>query len=37
MIGETLSQFRVVSKLGDGGLGEVYLAVDQKLKREVAL
>ena len=37
MIGETLSQYRVVSKLGAGGMGEVYLAEDTNLKRQVAL
>jgi serine/threonine protein kinase/Flp pilus assembly protein TadD len=35
--GSTLGHYRVLSKLGAGGMGEVYLAQDTKLDRKVAI
>ncbi|MCZ6450242.1 MAG: hypothetical protein O6918_05180 [Deltaproteobacteria bacterium] len=33
MVGTTISHYKVLEKIGEGGMGEVYRTTDTKLKR----
>ncbi len=37
MIGKTLSHYKVIEKIGQGGMGEVYRAEDTNLISDVAI
>lgn len=37
MIGQVISNYKIISLIGEGGMGDVYLAIHQELKHKVAI
>src|ERR1044072_229395 len=37
MVSQSITHYRIIKKIGAGGMGEVYLAEDTKLRRKVAI